>query len=124
MDHRRLPARLRLANDRDFQRVFENRQSVADGCLIVYGCFNDLPYSRVGLTVSKKIGNAVSRNRWKRLVRESFRLQRSDLPIGIDFVVLPQKGQSPSWGKVNESLGLLATRMGKRLNRQGGVVKN
>jgi ribonuclease P protein component len=118
VDDRRFPAKLRVARDRDFQRVFNNRQSVADDCLIVYGCYNDLLHSRVGLTVSRKIGNAVVRNRWKRLIRESFRRQRWELPAGIDFVVLPRRGQSPEWERINQSLGLLATRLKRRLDQQ------
>ncbi|WP_462324439.1 ribonuclease P protein component [Desulfoplanes sp.] len=46
---------------------------------------------RLGLAVSKKVGNAVQRNRIKRVVREFFRLQQNRIPSGIDYVVIPKR---------------------------------
>jgi len=111
----RLPAKLRLARDQDFQRVFENRRSVADDWLILYACFNQLGYSRVGLTVSRKVGNAVVRNRWKRMIREAFRRRRHEVPVGVDFVVLPKRGRSPDGQRISDSLVALAKRLKRRL---------
>lgn len=110
----RLPARCRLRHATEYRRVFRRRSSVADSVLVVYACPNQLPYSRLGLTVSRKIGGAVCRNRWKRLVREAFRRHRGQMPPGLDLVVLPRKGVVPEYEKVVASLLRLVDRCVRR----------
>jgi ribonuclease P protein component len=56
--------------------------------VIVYGAPNGLPVTRLGLSVSRKVGGAVQRNRVKRLLREAFRAVQHDLPAGLDLVVV------------------------------------
>ena len=85
------PKQCRLLDSTQYRRVFQRRFSVADNVLVVYGCENDLPYMRLGLAVSRKVGNAVVRNRWKRLIRESFRVHIRLFPEGVDIVVLPRR---------------------------------
>jgi len=63
---------------------------------------------RIGITIPKKAGNAVQRNRWKRWIRESFRLQRENLPSGYDIVVRPKRGASPNWTAIERSIPHLA----------------
>jgi len=82
----------------------------------VFGCANGLPHPRLGLSVSRKIGKAVVRNRWKRLVREAFRLSREQLPAGIDLVVVPRQDVEPSLPELLESLPQLAARIAQKLN--------
>ena len=108
--------RFRLRSHAEFQRVFQRRCSVADTVLIVYGLQNKLGHSRLGLAVSKKVGGAVVRNQWKRLIREAFRQQRTHLPSDIDFVVLPRVGMQPDWNRVHTSFLQLAHRIKKRLD--------
>ena len=55
---------------------------------------NGLGFTRLGITASKKTGNAVKRNRTKRLIREFFRLNKSFLPHGYDIVVVAKRGAS------------------------------
>ena len=75
-----MPARFRPADrirkQADFDRVYNARAYVADDMLVINGSTNELTHSRLGLSVSRKVGNAVARNRWKRLIREAFRLSR------------------------------------------------
>src|SRR5882757_10810438 len=86
-EHLRRPA--------DFRRVYDRRRSVSDSWLIVYACENGLPHLRLGLSVSRKYGGAVQRNRLRRLYREAFRLTRSQMPVGLDLVLIPRKPEEP-----------------------------
>jgi len=115
----RLPAKCRLQHASEFRGVFGLRQSVADPLLVLYVRPNQLAYSRLGLSVSRKVGNAVVRNRWKRLVREAFRRHRHQLPAGLDLVVLPRQGVEPNNQAVVASLLDLAHRGAQRLRRRG-----
>jgi ribonuclease P protein component len=114
MDQRFLP-HYRIRRAGDFQRAYRRRVSVADQCLVVFGHPNSLPHPRVGLSVSRKVGGAVVRNRWKRLLREAFRLTRPQFPTGIDLIVIPRAGTEPTLAALMESLVRLAGRVKKKL---------
>ncbi len=78
--------------------------------LIVYAAASEAEQPRLGMVVSRKVGNAVARNRWKRLIREAFRLVQHQLPRHVDLVVLPQRGARPDLGRLQASLRTLADR--------------
>ena len=63
----------RVKRDKDFNAIFKSGQNVANRKFVVYRLRKDQPHFRVGLSVSKKLGNAVTRNRIKRLIRHSLR---------------------------------------------------
>jgi len=84
----RLTRRQRLSGDRAFAAVHAQRVRAGSGPLLVYGRPNDLSHSRIGLSVSRRVGRAVRRNRVKRLIREAFRLAQHELPTGFDFVIV------------------------------------
>ena len=84
------PAKLRLIRTRHFDKVFAARVRAAVGPLVVWAAPNDLEHCRLGLAISRRAGNAVTRNRIRRLVRESFRLAQHGLPRephGYDVIV-------------------------------------
>lgn len=102
----------------DFQRAYRARSAVSDELLLLHGCRNGLPHPRLGLSVSRKVGGAVQRNRWKRLLREAFRLRQWELPKGVDLVVIPRAGQTPTLTSLAQSMTSLAARLERRLNRK------
>lgn len=111
------PKETRLLSSPQFRNVFDGKRSVSDDTLIVYATRNEAGQSRLGLAVSRKIGNAVVRNAWKRRIREAFRLQRSSIPVGFDFVVLPRRGAKLASAKIHSSLLALCRRAAKRCER-------
>lgn len=101
----------------DFRRAFERRRSASDAHLIVYAVENALGVCRLGLSVGrKKVRKAHDRNRFKRLVREAFRLSKADLPAGVDLVVVP-RGTPLTFGQAVKSLTRLAGEAARRLRR-------
>src|SRR5437762_9004634 len=107
-----------LRRPSDFRRVYERRRSVSDSWLLVYACENGLAYVRVGLSVSRKRGQATFRNRLRRLYRETFRLTRHQLPVGLDLVLIPRRAQEPTLEDLKNSLPRLVAQLAKKLARE------
>jgi ribonuclease P protein component len=78
---------LRLRRLAEFRRVYAANVRAQSGPLVVWGCPNDTTHSRLGLAVSRRTGGAAVRSRIKRMLRESFRLIRRELPAGYDLVI-------------------------------------
>ena len=109
------PKSARLLKSDQFDRVFAHRCSSADGHIVVYVAQSDSPRPRLGLVVSKKCGNAVARNRWKRALREAFRQVQHELPKNLDLVVLPRPAATPEVARLQNSFKLLASRAAQKL---------
>ena len=77
-----------LRSNRDFQNVFKSGRSYANKYLVMYVSKNQLDGNRLGISVSKKVGNSVVRHRVKRLIKESYRLQENIFNSGLDIVVI------------------------------------
>jgi ribonuclease P protein component len=92
----RSPRRGRLSRSADFDRVFRSGRSHAgrDLVLYVFPRGGDEP-PRLGLSVSRKVGGAVERNKVKRLLREAFAIESDRLPAGTDAVVIARPGAGP-----------------------------
>lgn len=112
----RFPQNFRLKSPAQFKAVYDRKKSAADGLLIVYAGPNGLPHPRLGLSVSKRVGNAVVRNRVKRLFREAFRHARPDLPAGVDLVMIPRAvSVEPTHDMLKASLLRLAHQAARKL---------
>ena len=105
----------RITRGAEFQRAYQRRLTAGDDRLLVFAYPNGLAHPRLGLSVSRKVGNAVVRNRWKRCIREAFRLSREQLPFGVDLVVIPRPDTVPETAKLQESLVRLARRAAKKI---------
>ena len=77
-----------LKKNRDFQKVYNNGKSLANSYLVMYVMDNGLEKNRLGISVSKKVGNSIVRHRLTRLVRESYRLSEEHFRCGIDIIVI------------------------------------
>lgn len=77
-----------LKNSREFSQVYNHKESLANKYLVMYIQPNDQVYSRIGISVSKKVGNSVVRHRIKRLIKESYRLNIDKIASGYDIVVV------------------------------------
>jgi ribonuclease P protein component len=111
----RFGPKYRLRRNADFRRAFRLRRTASDSQLLVFAHENGLDFPRLGLSVSRRIGKAVVRNRWKRLLREAFRMSRARLPRGVDLVVVPRPDSSPDLAGVMESLVRLAEQAARKL---------
>lgn len=75
---------------KEFERVFHEGKTFKDAKIVLYVTGNGLQHSRLGLVVSKKVGNAVRRNRVKRLLREAYRLNKHLLRPHVDIIAIPR----------------------------------
>lgn len=108
-----------IKSPRVFERVFKTRCRSYDSILLVFCAPNGLTRSRLGLSVSKKIGNSPTRNRWKRLIREAFRKNPDQIPSGFDYVVIPQKQKEKLRQEaVTQSLLQQIARVVRKINKR------
>ena len=80
-----------LKNTQQFNHVYKNGKYYANKYLVMYVLENELSVNRIGISVSKKVGNSVVRHRMTRLVRESYRLHEDIFNSGLVIVVVVRK---------------------------------
>jgi ribonuclease P protein component len=105
-----------LRSKADFERVYARKCKAADGVLLVFATRNDSTVTRIGLSVSKKHGGAVVRNRLKRLLREAFRLMQHEIPVGLDLIAIPLAKDMAGLAAYQESLVKISRRLLRRLD--------
>jgi len=110
---------MRVRRQADFDRVYKSNVYAADDVLVLSAVANQLEVTRLGLSVSRKVGNAVERNRWKRRIREAFRRQYAKFPAGLDVVFRPRKGAVCDYHAIARSLPVLIKRAAKKIRRDG-----
>lgn len=94
-----------LKKNRDFQNVYKNGKSNANRYLVMYVADNGLHQNRLGISVSKKVGNSIVRHRLTRLIRESYRLNEELFPVGKDIVVIARTAaKGRSFGEIESAL--------------------
>ncbi|MBR3644669.1 MAG: ribonuclease P protein component [Parasporobacterium sp.] len=81
-----------LKSNQEFRTVYKNGRSCANSYLVVYLLENSLDRNRLGISVSKKVGNSVVRHRLKRLIKESYRLHENMFNSGLNIVVIARVG--------------------------------
>jgi len=97
--------KLKLRNNRDFRKVYDKGKSISNKYLVMFYIKNGLDYNRVGFSTTKKLGNAVIRNKVKRLIKESFRLNNDNLINGYDIVFLARiRATSASYEDMEKSI--------------------
>lgn len=94
-----------LKKNNQFQFVYRNGKSFANKLLVMYVIENGLEINRIGISVSKKVGNSIVRHRVTRLIRESYRLQEEIFNSGLDIVIVARPGAAATkCGEIESAL--------------------
>ena len=98
-----------LKKNYEFQYVYKNGKSYANKYLVMYIVENHTQKNKLGISVSKKVGNSVVRHRVTRLIRESYRLHENIFNSGLNIVVIARKSASDvSYEEIESALLHLA----------------
>jgi ribonuclease P protein component len=94
-----------LKKNKDFQQVYHNGRSFANRYLVMYVLENQTKQNRIGISVSKKVGNSVIRHHITRLIRESYRLHEDVFNSGLDIVVIARvSAKSATYWDIEKAL--------------------
>ena len=118
-DRHNLPKSHHLRSPREFDAVYASKTRESRGPVMVYAMPNALGHPRLGMSVSRKVGVAVRRNRIRRRLREAFRLMQHDLPGGYDFVVVVRPHQPLPLAEYQRALSGAAVKLHNVWRRRG-----
>lgn len=104
-----------LKSNRDFKNVYNHRKSYANRYLVMYVSENGSDKNRLGISVSKKVGNSVVRHHVSRLIRESYRLHEDLFRSGYDLVVVARVNAKDAKYAEIESALLHVSRLHKNI---------
>lgn len=106
----------RIRSPRDFERIYVQRHRSGDQTLLLFAARNELPWTRIGLSISRKHGNSVQRHRLRRLLREAFRLEQHHIPPGLDLILIPGRdSKAATLADYRASLVALSRKLAGRL---------
>lgn len=106
-----------LKKNADFQLVYKGGRSFANRYLVMYVKENELGINRIGISVSKKVGNSVVRHRIKRLILESYRLQEDMFDSSLDMVIIARStAKDRSYGEIESAV--------LHLGKLHGIIKS
>ncbi len=111
------PKQYRLRSTEQFRACYDGGNRAGDDHLLLFAVASDAGHLRAGVSVSRKHGNAVQRNRKKRLLREAIRLVQHQLPP-LDYVLVPRQTSNSTREDYQRSLVRLAKRLARRIERQ------
>lgn len=104
-----------IKNNWEFQKIYRRGRYAYSKTLVVYAWPNHSEKKRIGITVSKKYGKSVKRNRIRRLIRESYRNLYETIKPGYDFVIVARKrkeNQEPKYSQILKEMRYLFGKLG------------
>jgi ribonuclease P protein component len=108
----------RLLKRKEFQKVFDEGKVFSNDQTTVYALLNDDPVSRLGLVVGRKFGNSPKRNRFKRIFREAYRLNKGILSTGVDIIIIPRSGLTDlSLGAIEDKFKKVLSQINEQLRK-------
>ena len=121
-EHRQtFPRSHRLSGREDFAAVYDARVRQTRGAITMYAKPNALDHSRIGISISRRVGSAPKRNRIKRLLRESYRLQRDELPIGFDWIIVARGHETMTLREYQDVVRELTENLARTWKRKDGA---
>ncbi|AKA71251.1 ribonuclease P protein component [Clostridium scatologenes] len=103
----------KVRKNSEFRFIYRRGKSFSNHLLVLYLYKNKKNVNRIGISVSKKVGKSVTRNRVKRLIKEGYRLNNSELVIGYDLVFIARSAASEkSYNEISYAIRNLLKRAG------------
>lgn len=120
----------RLRKNAEFQQVYRRGRSFANHLLVLYvmkrkqNRLDGVPYNRLGISVSKKVGKSVVRSRVKRLIYENYRLNKDNFAKGYDFIIIARvSSHDKSYSEIEKALNHVFKKAGIMKNDEKNTIK-